>query len=76
MTVDEGGDLRVVKPTSEYVKDDRPFVLSTKSKYEISNELRNEAGSLDFAATVLGVSAGGLLAATMGIVARDGNWYK
>jgi len=57
-------ELHITRPSS---LSDYPFVLSRKSKGEISSDFKEEANSLDTAAKILGVSAGGLLFASVAI---------
>ena len=57
-------ELHIARPSS---LSNYPFVLSRKSKGEISSDFKEEANSLDTAAKILGVSAGGLLFASVAI---------
>ena len=57
-------ELHIARPSS---LSNYPFVLSRKTKGEISSDFKEEANSLDTAAKILGVSAGGLLFASVAI---------
>ena len=74
VSVDEKtGELQISRrsrrpsSSSSLLMKDYPFVLSRQNKMEVSQDLKNEATQMDLASTILGVSAGGLLAAGVGL---------
>jgi hypothetical protein len=63
----ENGSLEIVRTNDITTSTDQPFILSRKSKHQVCNDLRDQASSFDTASMILGISAGGLLAASAGI---------
>ena len=67
-TVDKKtGLLQIQRSSDTTTSADYPYVLSRKSKHEVGHGLRELAASYDNASTILGVSAGGLLAVSVGL---------